>query len=399
MMLTFSLAVAALIALAVAMVSLLPRFWHRSGRAETNADWLMLRQRELEGDAESLKQDAALRVVEEGDVSPDALDVATPQYVWWVQCLGAALLIAGTSGLYLALGAWEDVEIAEQLARLESAQPEDVIALIDRIENRAEARKANTDYALLLAEYYLSGNEPAAAARYFERLIAAGATAPEILGKAAQAEFLAADRVLSQRARSRAEQALAVDPAQSAALATLGMAAFEEADYRGAITYWQRLRALEAPGTPGHTMLGQVIARAEQELAKAEGLASTPTAADSLSPEPVEQGVIAVQVSLPTELSAPTDSVMFVLARPAGAEGGMPIAVVREPVDAWPTTVTLSDSTSMAGQRLSDFTSVSVEVQISLVGQPGRDNAWRWARRDNIMVGSDEPVRILLSRD
>ena len=396
---TFALAVAALIALAVAMVSLLPRFWHRSGRAETNADWLMLRQRELEGDAESLKQDAALRVVEEGDVSPDALDVATPQYVWWVQCLGAALLIAGTSGLYLALGAWEDVEIAEQLARLESAQPEDVIALIDRIENRAEARKANTDYALLLAEYYLSGNEPAAAARYFERLIAAGATAPEILGKAAQAEFLAADRVLSQRARSRAEQALAVDPAQSAALATLGMAAFEEADYRGAITYWQRLRALEAPGTPGHTMLGQVIARAEQELAKAEGLASTPTAADSLSPEPVEQGVIAVQVSLPTELSAPTDSVMFVLARPAGAEGGMPIAVVREPVDAWPTTVTLSDSTSMAGQRLSDFTYVSVEVQISLVGQPGRDNAWRWARRDNIMVGSDEPVRILLSRD
>ena len=273
---TFALAVAALIALAVAMVLLLPRLWHRSGRAETNADWLILRQRELEGDTESLKQDAALRVVEDGDVSPDALETAAPQYVWWVQCLGAALLIAGTGWLYLALGAWEDVEISEQLARLESAQPEDVIALIDRIENRAEARKANTDYALLLAEYYLSGNEPAAAARYFERLIAAGATAPEILGKAAQAEFLAADRVLSQKARLRAEQALAVDPAQSAALATLGMAAFEEADYRGAITYWQRLRALEAPGSPGHTMLGQVIARAEQELAKAGGLAPAP---------------------------------------------------------------------------------------------------------------------------
>ena len=396
---TFALAVAALIALAVAMVLLLPRLWHRSGRAETNADWLILRQKELEGDTESLKQDAALRVVEEGDASPDALETAAPQYVWWVQCLGAALLIAGTGWLYLALGAWEDVEIAEQLARLESAQPEDVIALIDRIENRAEARKANTDYALLLAEYYLSGNEPAAAARYFERLIAAGATAPEILGKAAQAEFLAADRVLSQTARLRAEQALAMDPAQSAALATLGMAAFEEADYRGAITYWQRLRALEAPGSPGHAMLGQVIARAEQELAKARGLASKPPTAGSPSPMPAEEGVISVQVMLPTELSAPTGSVMFVLARPAGAEAGMPIAVVREPVDAWPTTVTLSDATSMAGQSLSDFTSVSVEVQISLTGQPGRDNAWSWARRDNVMVGADEPVHILLSRD
>ena len=56
-------------------------------------------------------------------MSPDALETAAPQYVWWVQCLGAALLIAGTGWLYLALGAWEDVEIAEQLARLESAQP------------------------------------------------------------------------------------------------------------------------------------------------------------------------------------------------------------------------------------------------------------------------------------
>ena len=327
---TFLLAVVALIALAVAMVSLLPRLWHRSGRVETNADWLMLRQRELEGDAEALKQDAALRVVEEGDVSPDALDVATPQYVWWVQCLGAALLIAGTGWLYLALGAWEDVEIAEQLARLESAQPADIVALIDRIEDRAEARTANTDYALLLAEYYLSGNEPAAAARYFDSLIAAGATAPEILGKAAQAEFLSADRVLSQQARSRAEQALAVDPAESAALATLGMAAFEEADYREAITYWQRLRVLEAPGSPGHAMLGEVIARAELELARAGGLASSPATTGSAFLEPVEQGVISVRVILPTELSAPTGSTMFVLARPAGAEAGMPIAVVRE---------------------------------------------------------------------
>lgn len=396
---TFLLSVVALIALAVAMVSLLPRLWHRSGRVETNADWLMLRQKELEGDAEALKQDAALRVVEEGDVSPDALDVATPQYVWWVQCLGAALLIAGTGWLYLALGAWEDVEIAEQLARLESAQPADVVALIDRIEDRAEARTANTDYALLLAEYYLSGNEPVVAVRYFDRVIAAGATAPEILGKAAQAEFLAADRVLSQQARSRAEQALAVDPAESAALATLGMAAFEGADYREAITYWQRLRVLEAPGSPGHAMLGQVIARAELELARAGGLASSPATTGSAFLEPVEQGVISVRVILPTELSAPTGSTMFVLARPAGAEAGMPIAVVRERVDVWPITVTLSDATSMAGQRLSDFTSVSVEVQISLTGQPGRDNAWSWARRDKVMVGGDEPVHILLTRD
>ena len=90
---------------------------------------------------------------------------------------------------------------------------------------------------------------------------------------------------------------------------------------------------------------------------------------------------------------------MFVLARPAGAEAGMPIAVVREAVATWPVAVTLSDMTSMAGQRLSDFESVSIEVQISETGQPGRDNAWAWARLDNIPTGNDEPVAIVLTRD
>ncbi len=396
---TFLLGVVSLVVLAVAMVSVLPRVWHRSDITETNSDWLTLRQRELKGDSESLREEAALRVMEEGDVPPDSLDAATPRYVWWVQCLGATFLIGGTGWLYLALGAWEDVEIAEQLARLDTAQPADVIALIDRIEDRAEVRQANTDYALLLAEYYLSGNEPAAAARYFDRLIAAGANAPEILGKAAQAEFLAADRALSTQARFRAEQALARDPTQSAALTTLGMAAFEEADYRGATTYWQRLRALETPGSPGHTMLGQVITRAEQELAAATGLTSAPQEAELQSLQPAVKGAISVQIMLPTHLTVPVDAVMFILARPAGVEAGMPIAVVREPVGGWPTTVMLSDATSMAGQRLSDFTSVSIEVQISLTGQPGRANAWRWARLDDVLVLSDEPVNILLAGD
>ena len=168
--------------------------------------------------------------------------------------------------MYRMLGGWEDVQIAEQLGRIEQSQPEDVLALIDRITVRAEARPANADYALLLGEYYLSGNEPAEALRYYDRLIEAGATAPEILGKAAQSEFLSSGRVLSRRARARAEQALAVDPMQAAALATMGMAAFEEADYRQAIVYWQRLRDLEPPGSPGHDMLGQIIERAQQEL-------------------------------------------------------------------------------------------------------------------------------------
>ena len=49
----------------------------------------------------------------------------------------------------------------------------------------------------------------------------------------------------------------------------------------------------------------------------------------------------------------------------------MPIAVVRQAVGAWPVTIRLDDSTSMAGQRISDFERVSIEVQVSGNGQPG----------------------------
>ena len=146
-------------------------------------------------------------------------------------------------------------------------------------------------------------------------------------------------------------------------------------------------------------MLGQVITRAEQELAVATGQTSIPQIAELGSQQPAGQGAVSVRIMPPTHLTIPSDAVIFVLARPAGAEAGMPIAVVREAGGVLPITVTLSDATSMAGQRLSDFTSVSIEVQVSLTGQPGRDNAWSWARRDDVLVGRDEAVNILLAGD
>jgi cytochrome c-type biogenesis protein CcmH len=313
--------------------------------------------------------------------------------------MGIGLMVAGVWWLYQQLGGWEDVQIAGELASLEQATPEDVLILIDRIELRAEERQANADYALLLAEYHLTGNNPARAVPYFERLIQAGATSPEILGKASQAEFLSSDRVLSPTARGRAEQALSIEPAQPAALATLGMAAFEEADYRRAIFYWQRLRALEVPGSPGHNMLGQVIERASRELG--EPVEEPAAVAAKVNPpsEASTDGGVVVQVFLPDGAQPPEGAAVFVLARPKGAAAGMPIAVVRVESGSWPLQIALTDATSMAGQLLSDFATVSIEAQVSKNGQPGRQNALFWGRVDVAIVGSGEQVQIRLTRD
>ena len=375
-------------AAAAALLIWLPRIWHRGDALETNEDWLRLRQRELAEDAEEtqLHEEAALRLLEDqaGEAPPEI--GPRPSYSGVKQLAGVTVVALSAWLLYRLLGGWEDVQIAEQLGQIEQSQPEDVLVLIDRIAVRAEARPENADYALLLGEYYLSGNEPAEALRYYDRLIEAGATAPEILGKAAQSEFLSSDRVLSRRARARAEQALVVDPIQAAALATMGMAAFEGADYRKAIVYWQRLRDLEPPGSPGHDMLGQIIERARQELGEP-------------LPEAVVTAGVEVEISLSGDQPLPADAALFVLARPEGAETGMPIAVVRQTPSRWPLTVRLDDSTSMAGQQISSFSAVSIEVQVSANGQPGRDNALAWRARPSVPVGFGEPVKISLQAE
>ena len=392
----FWIAAGALLLGAIVWVTMLPRYWQRDYPAETNEDWLRLRQRELAGESAQLQQDAALRLIEDGivDELPSSMDSVIPSKA--AQLAGIVILTLSVVLLYQRLGGWEDVNIARALSDVERAQPADIIALISRIETRAEARPANADYALLLGEYYLSGNDPAAAFEYFDRLVVMGATAPEILGKAAQAEFLANDRQLSATARVRAEQALAVNTAEPAALATLGMAAFEEADFRTAVKYWERLQALEPPGSPGYTMLAQIIERARVALGEAPSLLADDSPE---APSAAPAGSLGVDVMVRPSEGAPVPpagSVVFVLARAAGAEQGMPIAVSRVQAERWPLAVRLDDRQSMAGQLISEVEAVSIEVQVSIDGQPGRDNALYWGRVDAVTVGVAEPVVITL---
>ena len=373
----------ALILLAAAFIVFLPRWWQRRAVPESNADWLRLRRRELADSAPELLEEAALRVMEDG-LTPGTVETTLPARYALARPVGGVLALAALVALlYVKLGSLEDVSISTALEGLEGASPGEISALIERIQRRAEQRPDNADYSLLLGEYHLSANEPIRALVYFDRLIAAGATSPDILGKAAQAEFLSADRELSNRARSRAEQALAMDPMAPAALATLGMAAFELADFAAAVRYWETLRSLEPEGSPGYQMLSQVIERARSELQES-----------GIAPD-ISVG-LKVEVSLTDTVVVNEGATVYVFARPALQQGGMPIAVVRQAVTAWPLTVTLEDRHSMAGQKLSSFTAVSVEVQISANGQPGRENSVAWGAVDSAPVGASDPITVVL---
>ncbi len=388
--------ITALCALAALFIVGLPMIWRRKLEGETVDDWLAVRR--METNDELLLSDAQLRVWDDKEAENNAqakVDGVTsassrPGY----QVALAGLIVLATVVLYDRLGAYEDVQITRSIASLDEATPTDVTALIARIEARSAERPGNLDYQSLLGEYYVATGNAAGALERFEAILAEAPNAPDVLGRAAQAEFVAEGQVLTERARKRAEQALAGDPRQKSALATLAMGSFGAERYQEAIGYMRVLRDLEIPGSEGHQLMISAIAEAESRLSSTGGtdVASETSVSEAAKPE------VRVAVLLPVGVDegALAGQTVFVIARPAGSTARMPTAVMRIPTGTWPLKVKLSDENSMAGQKLSALAAVDLEVQVSQNGQPGLNNASFLGELSNVSVGADSVAEITI---
>lgn len=361
--------------------------------ARANLEWFRLRQAELEEEgADALREDARLRLLEDeqqGTLPATASDASRPFPLW----LLLPLVAVASSGIYYRLGAAPDVLISRQLQGLDdSSTPQQMEQLMQAIEQRAGKRPDNLHYSALLGRHYMGQQDYARAATTYGRLAEAAPEDAQALAYAAQAEYLAAGRQLSDGARMKAEQALAVNPHQRTALGLLGMASFEQQKYRAAIEYWQRLLAMEPPDSDSARMIAGVIERARQQLGEASPQPAAASVADSGSPG------VTVRVTLPRDGALNPSDTVFVLARNAASDSRMPIAVRRLPASQLPVTLRLDDSNSMAGQKLSETESVVVVVQVSPQGRPGEANATWLGQGGPLSPSLDEaPVDIVLT--
>jgi cytochrome c-type biogenesis protein CcmH len=375
-----------------------------------NVEWYRLRRQELAAEgADALQDDARLRLLEDEQQAGSAAPVPERQSfpVWVLLPLVAAM----SSGFYYLLGGAPDVMISQQLQSLDDqSTPEQMQALMDAVEVRSAQRPENLDYVALLGRYYMGREDYSRAAQTYAALAREVPEDAYALASAAQAEYLAAGRQLSSQARLRAEQALAIDPHQRTALGLLGMASFEQQQYRAAMDYWQRLLAVETPDSESARMIAGVIQMARQRLVDAAELpaqeapaiaqaghsapgASTP--GDS-TPGEATPGVT-VEVSLPAGAAVAATDTVFILARNAASDSRMPIAVQRLQAGQLPVTLRLDDSNSMAGQKLSATESVLVVVQVSPTGTPGEASA-TWLGQAGPLAPSVDlsPLQILL---
>lgn len=388
--------VTALCALAALFVVGLPLIWRRKLEGETVDDWLAVRRTETSD--ERLLSDAQLRVWDDKEtennsqVMADGVTSASSRPGYQVALAG--LIVLATIVLYDRLGAYEDVQITRSIASLDEATPTDVTALIARIEARSAERPGNLDYQSLLGEYYVATGNASGALERFEAILAEAPNAPDVLGRAAQAEFVAEGQVLTERARKRAEQALAGDPRQKSALATLAMGSFGAERYQEAIGYMRVLRDLEVPGSEGQQLMISAIVEAESRLSSGDSDAAT----SKTSAPGATKAEVVVTVFLPesVEEGALTGQTVFVIARPAGSAARMPTAVTRLPANRWPFTVSLSDENSMAGQKLSALAKVDLEVQVSPSGQPGLSNASFTGELRGVPVDSNNVAEVTI---
>ncbi|MCB1843112.1 MAG: tetratricopeptide repeat protein [Halioglobus sp.] len=365
--------------------------------ANENLQWFRLRQRELaqEG-ADALEEDARLRLLEDS-IEPSAVAAApvVRGFPTWTLLPVVAVMAAI---LYYALGGARDVIITRQLDTLsDQTSDAEMGQLISALQTRAAQRPDNLHYTALLGRYYMGQGDYTRALEAYETLATAVPEDAQALAYAAQAEYLAAGRQLTDSARLRAEQALAADPQQRSALGLLGMASFEQGQYRAAISYWERLLALEPPGSEGAQMISGVLQRAREALgeppAPVSGEQSTEVASTA---DPESTAGVSVRVSLPQGAQVAADETVFVLARNAQSDSRMPIAVQRLRAGQLPFTLRLDDRNSMAGQTLSSVAAVEVVAQVSPDGRPGEANATWVGRVGPLVPGADSTAVPLL---
>jgi cytochrome c-type biogenesis protein CcmH len=343
---------------------------------DDNIEWYELRARELERDGQpELDEDARLRLLEDSNQSIANAEAAQPQprtgnrAILW---LLFPCLVLFSAIIYYQLGGMSDVLLAQRLNSIgPETTPGQMDELIEDLQARSDQRPENLYYLSLLARQAMGKSDYTEALTLYERLLESAPEDPHALAYAAQAEYMSTERKLGNQARLRAEMALAADPGQATALGLLGMASYEQGEYRAAISYWERLQAQQGPHSEGSQLIAGVIAQAREAL----GESGPGSSAENTPSEDSAGAGVTVSISLPEGAATSPSDTLFVLARDANSDSRMPIAVQRLSAAQLPLTLRLDDSNSMAGRKVSEFASVVVAAQISPSGQPGEANA------------------------
>ena len=337
------------------------------------------------------KKEFAAKKTELGSQLLGALDSPAPRSrsAFFAALAVALLLPAGAIVLYRLVGeprALDPASIpppAAQAAAEHGGQDMD-----QAIAKLAEKLKQNPDDVAgwtLLGRAYLETERFSEARDALKHAHDLAPAEPDVSVAYAEALTLSGEsHRIDGEAKGLIDAALKADPQNQRGLWLLGVSAYQDRDYNGAIASWNRLLTLLPADSTVVQSVKTQIARAEAErdgreppaeeappraAAPAESTAST-VPAQSAAPGAAEGPHLTVKVALDAKLAAsaaPGDTV-FVYAKAASGPP-MPLAVQRLRVEQLPATVTLTDGMGMLpNMKLSQFPQVIVGARISKTG-------------------------------
>jgi cytochrome c-type biogenesis protein CcmH len=290
-------------------------------------------------------------------------------------------LVAGL--LYWRLGAPDAFSpLAAAPADQHQMSDEQINDMVARLAQRLEKEPDNVDGWVILARTYYTQRRFTEAAAAYEKLVALLPNEADLYADYADALAMAQGRRIAGKPMELVSKALAIDPNQWKALAMAGTEAFDRKDYKGAVAYWEKLRA-----NAGDAPIAQQIQASIDEARQLGGLppsdgaispsiaAAQPGAAMKTPPSKDASAAassknVSGTVTLDKALvgkASPTDSV-FVFARPADGSK-MPVALTRARVSDLPLKFTLDDAAAMNPQvKISAFDDVILVARVSKSG-------------------------------
>lgn len=417
-MTVFVLIAAVLAALALAFV-LPPLLRTHAGRdvdrARANLGVLKDQLAELEADHKrgavadaqyaEIKAELERRVIEDVQAA-QASEAAPARRARWPAVVVAVVLPLAAAGIYSRLGDPAAFDPGLQAAgqsqddgHVSGAQLEQMVV---SLRKRLDKEPDNAEGWLVLARSYYQMRKFDEASAAFAKLVELVPDDASVLADYADAAAMAAGRKFDGKPRELVARALKLDPTQWKALAMAGTDAFEQKNYKLAVTHWERLREQVPADSPIAKSIAGSIAEARQlagmppatgpvaqaapgngasgampqddvhKAAKGPTRAAAEAAGKAAPAAPAGGSTVSGTVTLSPALkakAAPTDRV-FIFARPAGGSR-MPLALTSVQVKDLPAKFTLDDSMGMSPDfKLSSQTEVIVGARVSKSGQP-----------------------------
>ena len=302
----------------------------------------------------------------------------TRQGLWLLPILIIVMSLASIF-IYRSLGSAVDQQIAESLAEQQSQWTPELIATIGE---RAKQRPNNVYYWTILAEEAMGRGDMVAAEGYFAEAIRVQPNESYLLGQYAQALFFVEENRFSATVIAAVDRAFAVDSSNQTVLGLKGIQAFQEADYRRAITYWQGAARGLNPASDSWLALQNGIQQAQQLAGEA------PSEGDDFR--------LMINLSIDPSIQYSPDQLVFVAIIEADGPP-MPVAARKLAASQLPLALELSDrDVLMAGRSLADVGKIKVVARLSSSGSATPQEG-DWQVVSDIIDGRSGTLNLSLS--